>query len=181
MKGSIVCALALSLAVGSFAEETLKPIRSMPSEVTLTSGRVLRKVEVIRWQKDRVVLKHAGGADPIAFSLIKSISMEDLEAMSKAGTAQQAEKAKAAQADYDAKLAAESAARAEQERFEKLIGERKIAIGMSAEQAERAWGRPDKKNVSGSDSSRLEQWVYRSTGAYLYVENGRVRSWQIER
>jgi hypothetical protein len=30
----------------------------------------LRNVSVIRWESNRVVLKHAGGADPIAFSLI---------------------------------------------------------------------------------------------------------------
>lgn len=51
------------------AAEPEKPAPVMPTEVTLTSGRVLRGVSVVRWERDRVVLKHVGGADPIAFSL----------------------------------------------------------------------------------------------------------------
>jgi hypothetical protein len=50
----------------------------MPAEVTLTSGRVLKKVSVIRWEKDKVVLKHLGGAEPVPFALIVGLSKEDL-------------------------------------------------------------------------------------------------------
>ena len=65
-------------------EKTEELIPIMPEEVTLTTGRVLRKVQVIRWEKDRVVLKHAAGADPIAYSLFKSPAPADLPAMRKA-------------------------------------------------------------------------------------------------
>jgi hypothetical protein len=61
--------LAAMLAVVGWAEDS-KPAPTMPSEITLTSGRVLRKVEVVKWEKDRVVLKHSAGANTIAFSLI---------------------------------------------------------------------------------------------------------------
>jgi hypothetical protein len=71
--------IGLILATAICAED--KPAPTMPDEVTLTTGRVLRKVQVIRWEKDRVVLKHAAGADPIAFSVIKSISLDDLQLM----------------------------------------------------------------------------------------------------
>jgi len=54
---------------------------TMPSEVTLTSGRVLRNVQVVRWEKDRVVLKYSGGVDPIAFSLFKSPTPSEVAAM----------------------------------------------------------------------------------------------------
>lgn len=60
--------LVIGALTGWAAETAPPPV--MPDEVTLTTGRVLRKVQVIRWEKDRVVLKHSAGADPIAFSLI---------------------------------------------------------------------------------------------------------------
>jgi hypothetical protein len=53
----------------------------MPSEVTLTTGRVLRNVQVVRWETNRVVLKYSGGVDPIAFSLFKSPTPEQLPAI----------------------------------------------------------------------------------------------------
>jgi hypothetical protein len=69
-----------ALSIGLVAAEEKAP-PTMPSEVTLTSGRVLRKVQVVRWEKERVVLKHMAGVDPVHFSLIKSISMADLLSM----------------------------------------------------------------------------------------------------
>jgi hypothetical protein len=80
MKIFLNVAAALFLSASGLTEETKAP-PTMPSEVTLTSGRVLRKVSVVRWEKERVVLKHAAGADPIHFSIIKSIPREDLVAM----------------------------------------------------------------------------------------------------
>ena len=53
----------------------------MPREVTLTSGRVLRNVQVLRWESARVVLKHSAGSDPIAFALFKVPAPADLPAM----------------------------------------------------------------------------------------------------
>lgn len=58
-----------------------KPAPTMPDVVTLKSGRVLRNVQVVRWEKDRVVLKYTGGVDPIAFSLIKEPSAGELDAI----------------------------------------------------------------------------------------------------
>ncbi len=57
------------------------PAASMPKDVTLTSGRVLRNVQVIRWNKDSVVLKYSGGVDPIPFSLFKIPAPADLAAI----------------------------------------------------------------------------------------------------
>lgn len=41
-----------------------------PSEIRLSSGAVLRKTSLIRWTADGVVVKHAGGADPVRFSTV---------------------------------------------------------------------------------------------------------------
>jgi hypothetical protein len=43
------------------------PPPPVPSDVQLRNGVTLHKVSVVRWEKDRVVLKHAGGADPIRY------------------------------------------------------------------------------------------------------------------
>lgn len=76
----MVLMLAAGLFVGSWCTAD-EPIATMPTEVTLTSGRVLRNVSVIRWDTNRVVLKHAAGADPIAFELFKTPSPVELMAI----------------------------------------------------------------------------------------------------
>jgi hypothetical protein len=55
--------------------------------------------------------------------------------------------------------------------------EKKVTVGMTAAEAELAWGKPQRKNITGSTYGRHEQWVYH--GSYLYIENGIVSSWQI--
>jgi hypothetical protein len=64
-----------------FAADTEALPPQMPAQVTLTSGRVLQKVTVLRWEKDRVVLKHAGGADPVPFAMFKSPAPDELPAI----------------------------------------------------------------------------------------------------
>lgn len=49
------------------AAEPPGPPPPVPSDVQLRNGVILHRVTVIRWEKDRVVLKHAGGADPIRY------------------------------------------------------------------------------------------------------------------
>lgn len=80
---AVLILLAMVLSVAMRAED--KPAPTMPDEVTLTSGRVLKKVTVIRWEKERVVLKYAGGVEPVHFSLIKSISPEEIRSMQAEG------------------------------------------------------------------------------------------------
>jgi hypothetical protein len=41
-----------------------------PTELKLTNGATLRNVSVVRWEKDRVILKHAGGIDPVRYDHI---------------------------------------------------------------------------------------------------------------
>lgn len=69
------------MATSAFAADTPVTRVAMPSEVTLTTGRVLRNVQVVRWETNRVVLKYSGGVDPIAFSLFKSPTPEQLPAI----------------------------------------------------------------------------------------------------
>ena len=65
-----------------------------------------------------------------------------------------------------------------------LIGERKIQIGMTKEQAEQAWGTPYRINRSTYASGVHEQWVYRIGFLrpydyhYVYLRNGIVTAIQ---
>ncbi len=75
----LACLTLATCSLLSAADE--KPAPTMPDAVTLTTGRILRNVQVVRWEKDRVVLKYSGGIDPIAFSLIKEPSPVELIAI----------------------------------------------------------------------------------------------------
>lgn len=66
------------------------------------------------------------------------------------------------------------------EKIERAVIERKIMLGMSAEQVTMAWGAPVRTNETIHASGRSEQWVY-STSSYVYFQNGRVTSIQSSR
>ena len=55
--------------------------------------------------------------------------------------------------------------------------EGRVRIGMSAEAAEAAWGRPKSINRSTGSWGTTEQWVY-GVGNYLYFRNGKLESFQ---
>lgn len=78
----LICLLVALFPLAIIAGETAPT--AMPSEVTLTTGRVLRNVSVLRRESDRVVLKHSAGADPVAFSLIAEPLRGQLPAIRKA-------------------------------------------------------------------------------------------------
>ena len=58
----------------------------------------------------------------------------------------------------------------------RLVDAKKVAVGMTAEQARLAWGKPKSVNSTITSSRNLEQWVYGSE--YVYVEDGKVTSMQ---
>lgn len=64
----------------------------------------------------------------------------------------------------------------EQLQHEAVMG--RIAVGMTAQQVERAWGKPRAINTDVRESGQREQWVYERDGgdAYVYLQNGRVTS-----
>jgi len=49
-----------------------------PTELKLTNGATLRNVSVVRMEKDRIILKHAGGIDPIRFSQIDPVQRGEI-------------------------------------------------------------------------------------------------------
>ena len=65
-------------------------------------------------------------------------------------------------------------------RIRKAIGERKIVLGMTARQLQFSWGQPETVNSTVNAHGRSEQWVY-EMGQYVYLDNGKIVSWQSSR
>ena len=63
-------------------------------------------------------------------------------------------------------------------RIKNAIRNKKIIIGMTPRQLELAWDAPEHINTTVNKSGRMDQWVY-GLGRYVYLQNGKVTSWQI--
>lgn len=68
-------------------------------------------------------------------------------------------------------------------RFEKLIWDKQIAVGMSESQVREAWGKPTKINKRLDAGGAFDQWVYRRYknrtyigSNYVHFRNGKVIS-----
>lgn len=61
-----------------------------------------------------------------------------------------------------------------------LIKDRKVQVGMSEKALLTSWGKPKKINKSNGSHGVNKQYIYRdySQTKYVYVENGKVVSWQ---
>ena len=57
-----------------------------------------------------------------------------------------------------------------------IIAQRKVRIGMTAEQARAAWGAPEDVNRTTTPFGTSEQWCY--DGSYLYFDDGILTSFQ---
>jgi hypothetical protein len=75
----LFCAALSSAAVG--AE---KSIPAFPTELKLASGATLRNTRVERWEKDVVVVRHAGGIDPVRFTTLAPESRAKIDEILKA-------------------------------------------------------------------------------------------------
>ncbi len=73
---------------------------------------------------------------------------------------------------------AENLTQEQRERFDNLIAQRRVAIGMTAKMVERSWGKPDRINVNIGSWGRSEQWIYGKSASpdIIYVDNGIVSS-----
>jgi hypothetical protein len=178
----LLCALLLALPLAADEKETKAP-PSMPSEVTLTSGRVLRNVQVMGWRNDAVMLKHSAGANTIAFSLIKSVTKEDLEAIraAHAANAEKTAEAKRKIAALDAEIAASRAATAAAEARLEEARERasragELMVGQTEEQVRRFLGGWARRNKT-RDMEQVIFELQRGVTYYVYFRDGRVVDW----
>jgi hypothetical protein len=60
------------------------------------------------------------------------------------------------------------------------IDQKRVAIGMTAEQVRLSWGKPQQINATISSQTHREQWVY-GVHQYLYMHEGVLRSMQVPR
>lgn len=58
------------------------------------------------------------------------------------------------------------------------IAKREVKIGFSPAEIRAAWGAPDHVNTSFAYGHTTEQWVYGNQGQYLYLDDGKLTSWQ---
>lgn len=171
--------LPLLFAVAALAAEPTAELAPLPTEITLTNKAVIRKIErVIRWDKGAVVVKHAGGIDSIRFDYMSPESRKIWEGRSKIASVEQGKLNALVRAKDAAVAQAQADSVAREQKFEEAIRRKSVMVGMTREQAAKAWGEPDKKNISGGAYGSTEQWVYRGSGQYLYFDDGLVRSWQ---
>ena len=67
------------------------------------------------------------------------------------------------------------------ERTEAAIAQRKVVIGMSAEEVRRSWGAPSKINSTINGQGTSQQWLYdrgQFKAQYVYLDNGVVSTIQ---
>ncbi len=172
--------LFLFFAVACLAADDRKPT-PLPDTVTLKNGAVLKKVSVIRWQKDAVVLKHQGGADPIRFEHMSSESRTIFESHREAGLAGEEIKKKVIRERTAAEEESRQAVEVKKKRIAEAISERSLIVGMTESEAVQSWGQPTTVNESDGARGRRAQWVYRKPSekpVYVYFEDGFLKSWQ---
>lgn len=60
---------------------------AFPAEIRLSSGAVLRKTSLVRWTTDGLVVRHAGGVDPVRLAHVAEPDRTRLRALHTAGLA----------------------------------------------------------------------------------------------
>lgn len=171
------------------SEPEKKPILIQPiPELKLTSGTVFKNVIVVRYEKERVVLKSSAGVAPLAYSYIpeptRALMIAERDVALAAGQKAEREARVTAteRADAERVLAEKKAAdqKARREKIEAAIREKSLVVGMTPAEATHSWGAPARKNTSGGKNGSSEQWVYATPMAtyYVYFDDGALSSWQ---
>lgn len=178
MKTMIALVFAM-LAISMFAADQKQPeTPQLPFQITLKNGAVLKKISVVRWDKEYVVLKHQGGIDPVRYTGMDDKDREIFEIYKAVGLV----KDKARKDQINAQAQAESDAyvadMARKEKIRSAISTKHIVVGMTPSEAIESWGPPDKINSSGGSSGSYQQWIYGKYGTYVYFRDGKLSSWQ---
>jgi hypothetical protein len=59
-----------------------------------------------------------------------------------------------------------------------FILRQEVTQGMSRQEVYMTWGQPDKVNSSPGSSGYIEEWIYFSRPAHLFLRDGFVTNWQ---
>lgn len=171
--------LLLLSAATLFSQEKTIP------ELKLTNGKIFYEVVVLRYDHDKVMLRSKTGIGPISYQMISEPARSEFIAARDLAISTKKKKEDAAQKAIADKEAADRGkiqnAKTHAESVEAAIAQRKIIVGMTRSEAERAWGEPTRKNTSRGSRGSREQWVYvrsKTVSQYVYFEDGLLTSWQ---
>lgn len=179
--------LALAFCATIAASEEIKPL---PSEIALKNNAKVRRIEnVVRWEKDRVVVKHAGGTDPVLFANMAPESRAIWEERGKIALREQKKLEELQGLAAAERQDKEQQSRVDAEKWRgqvtQAVANHKLLTGMTPAEAIASWGRPGKRNVDSGSAGNHEQWVYIEGPAiippvkrgYIYFDDGRLSSW----
>jgi|ERR1035437_8794231 hypothetical protein len=161
-----------------------KPAFTQPiAEIKLSNGAVFRNVTIVRYERERVVLKTSGGIGNILYSYIPEplraqMLVERDAALAAKDVADKSTRIANAKIEEEQRQRDE-AEKIRQAKFAEAIDHKSIMVGMTTEQVRRSWGSPGKINSSGGAYGSHEQWIYESN--YVYFDDGKLTSWQSSR
>lgn len=180
--------LATLAAHAAFAAQDQSAIVQPIPELKLTNGATFRNVTIVRYEKERVVLKSSSGVGPLGYNMIpeplrsRMITERDgaLSAKAEAERAQRVAAAEGERQQQEKEAQAAAARAAFRERVEDAIRRRVLIVGMTPADAVRSWGDPVRRNTSGGAHGSHEQWVFASPEGttYVYFDEGKLTSWQ---
>jgi hypothetical protein len=183
MKHLLLALLLVAAATAAEKAPDSELVFPLP-ELRLVNGTVFRNVTVVRFESDRVVLKSSAGVGPLSYAMIAEPMRAKFHVAKAAALAKAQAEAAKLRADHDANIKLEQSAIAAREarkaRIEEAISKRSLVVGMTPEEAVKAWGEPEKKNRSGGAYGATEQWIYGRGQArtYVYFRDGSLTSWQ---
>jgi hypothetical protein len=190
MKTAAFLAIAIFALLFSSGAKSKKPAPVFDEpwpELRLANGTVFRNVTLVRYEKEKVVLKTSAGQTALAYSYFpetirsrmlaeRDAALAVKDAAIKETRVKEAEIAEARRVE-EASVAAFN----EQSRknIEEAIRRRIIIVGMTGADAIRAWGEPSKRNLSST--GQLDQWIWpRPDGVYyVYFTGGILQSYQL--
>lgn len=189
-------ALALLIALVAFCP--LVQASDLPDQIKLTNGFVMRDCEVLRWEKDSVLVKYVGGTVPIKFANMSPDSRKAFESQQKNALIKQhrADELSAAMArshdsgdsnDNGTEAAAKKDADEQKESaIQHGVTYHELVKGMTQDQVKQAYGYPN----STSDDSGSATWTFAHRSKFvweydgtqkdvtLYFTDGRLTGWR---
>ena len=163
----------------------------LPTEVELTNGVRLHEVSVDFWQLDTVTLRHVAGVDPIKLDriipaqrtlfesqLMERIKQQRAEAYRAAVAAAAQDRVReAAEAQQQVADNQQQAQQQQANKLEEEAGKHHLLVGMTMDQARRAWGQPNESNSISSAVGPGAIWYYygRGTDSHGNATDAQVR------
>lgn len=174
MKNRSMVAFAFVVLCASLAAE-------VPDQIKLSNGFVMRDCEILRWEKDSVMVKYVGGTVPIRFANMdpesqKIFQSESKEALRKQKlgdtlTAQSLANARAYAPRIEKKSDEQTAAQKEvaeskESAIKRGVTFHELVKGMTQDQVKQAYGYP----TSTYDGTNSAVWTFAKRSKYVWAD-----------